>query len=112
EKITIQPNVEGYGPPDSKAPVYLRSNEGGITLKYGAHKGRLLMPVFVMPGYTTNKRWDYGDDFPYRYILGMYSDDGGRNWEMGGPVESGTAEGALAELSNGDIYYNSRSHMS
>lgn len=112
EEIIVLPNAEGYGSPDSKAPAYLISNEGGITLRHGDHKGRLIMPVYVLPGYVTGERWDYGDDFPYRYNTAWYSDDGGRTWEMGGPVQSGTGEGALAELSNGDIYYNSRSHMS
>jgi len=42
----------------------------------------------------------------------MYSDDGGKTWQVGEPVQSGTGEGTLAELSDGRIYYNSRSHMS
>jgi len=40
------------------------------------------------------------------------SEDGGKTWQTSGPVQSGTGEGTLAELSDGSIYYNSRSHMS
>lgn len=43
--------------------------------------------------------------------MAIYSDDGGATWQASGPVQSGTGEGTLAELSNGTIYYNSRSHL-
>jgi sialidase-1 len=38
-------------------------------------------------------------------------DDGGKTWQTSGPVQSGTGEGTLAELSTGAIYYNSRCHL-
>jgi sialidase-1 len=50
--------------------------------------------------------------WPYHYNTAIYSDDRGKTWQTSGPVQSGTGEGTLAELSNGNIYYNSRSHMS
>ena len=83
-------------------------SESGITLLYGKHKGRLLMPARVQPPEGNNdQEW-----WPYNYNTAIYSDDGGRSWHTSAPVQSGTGEGTLAELSTGDIYYNSRSHMS
>jgi len=50
--------------------------------------------------------------WPYHYNTAIYSDDRGQTWQTSAPVQSGTGEGTLAELSDGKIYYNSRSHMS
>ena len=47
----------------------------------------------------------------YHYNTSMFSDDHGATWQVGEPVQSGTGEGTLAELSDGRIYYNSRCHM-
>jgi len=41
----------------------------------------------------------------------VLTDDSGKTWQTGYPVQSGTGEGTLAELSDGRIYYNSRCHM-
>jgi sialidase-1 len=71
--------------------------EHGITLRHGEHKGRLLRParVYQSPAYNT----------------AIYSDDGGKTWRCSGPFPlSGTGEGAIAELSNGHLYYSSRKH--
>jgi sialidase-1 len=107
ETITINPNPYGHGTPDG-IPVETSCSESGITLQYGERAGRLLMPGRVMPPKGTNdQEW-----WPYHYNTSLYSDDGGKTWQTSGPVQSGTGEGALAEMSNGDIYYNSRSHMS
>jgi sialidase-1 len=81
-------------------------SESGITLRHGEHRGRLLMPARVWP-WNSNAR----EHWPYHYNCAIYSDDGGRTWQTSGPVETGTGEGTLAELSDGEIYYNSRSHM-
>ena len=71
--------------------------EHGITLLHGKHKGRLLRPtrVYKSPAYNN----------------AIYSDDGGKTWHCSGafPIE-GTGEGAVAELSNGHVYYSSRNH--
>jgi sialidase-1 len=43
----------------------------------------------------------------------MYSDDGGKTWQTSEPFPAyGTGEAAIAELSDGRIYYNSRRHLS
>lgn len=69
----------------------------GITLRHGEHKGRILRPtrVYKAPAYNS----------------AIYSDDGGKTWLASGtfPI-MGTGEGAVAELSNGHIYYTSRHH--
>jgi sialidase-1 len=82
--------------------------DSGITLRHGKHKGRLLLPARVYPpGMDNSLRWR-----AYIYNSAMYSDDGGRSWQTSTPFPVlGTGEAALAELSNGRIYYNSREHM-
>jgi len=107
EAIVLKANDAGHGTPDG-VPVDVTCSESGITLQFGKHKGRLLMPGRICPpdGGTDQKYW------PYHYNTAIYSDDGGKTWQTSGPVQSGTGEGTLAELSNGTVYYNSRSHMS
>ncbi len=106
EEIVIKPNAVGHGTPDG-IPVQTTCSESGVTLRYGKHKGRLLMPARIQPPKGNNdQEW-----WPYNHNTAIYSDDGGRTWQTSGPVQSGTGEGTLAELSNGSIYYNSRSHM-
>jgi len=106
EAITVKPNAVGHGSPD-RVPANTGASESGLTLRHGKHKGRLLMPARVQPPKGNNdQEW-----WPYNYNCAIYSDDGGKTWQTSGPVQSGTGEGTLAELSNGHIYYNSRCHM-
>ena len=107
EEIKISPNPMGHGALDG-VPAQTSCSESGITLRYGKQKGRLLMPARVQPPEGNNgQEW-----WPYNYNTAIFSDDGGKTWQTSGPVQSGTGEGTLAELSTGSIYYNSRSHMS
>jgi sialidase-1 len=107
EEIVVKPNVMGHGSRDG-VPAHTAASESGITLLHGKHKGRLLMPARLQPPKGNNdQEW-----WPYNYNAAIYSDDGGKTWQTSGPVQSGTGEGTLAELSGGPIYYNSRSHMS
>ena len=106
ETIVIKPNAVGHGTPRG-VPVGLGASEAGITLKAGKHKGRLLMPARIQPPKGSNAQ----EYWPYNYNTAIYSDDRGRTWQTSGPVQSGTGEGTLAELSDGRIYYNSRCHM-
>jgi sialidase-1 len=48
----------------------------------------------------------------YNYNTALFSDDGGKTWHVSDGIMTGTGEAALTELSDGRIYYNSRSHMS
>ncbi len=80
-------------------------NEHGITLRHGEHKGRLLRPSRWYAGKNERERW------PDHYTNAIYSDDGGKTWHTSDPFpENGTGEAAVAELSDGRIYYNSRVH--
>jgi len=107
ETIVVKPNPLGHGGPGA-VPVQTTCSESGVTLQFGKHKGRLLMPARVQPPRGNNdQEW-----WPYNYNTAIYSDDGGQTWQTSAPVQSGTGEGTLAEVSTGSIYYNSRSHMS
>ena len=106
EEIVVKPNDIGHGSPDG-LPALTNCSESGITVQHGEHRGRLLMPARIQPPHGDNdQEW-----WPYNYNTAIYSDDGGRTWQTSGPVQSGTGEGTLAELSDGRIYYNSRCHM-
>ncbi|MHC4352759.1 MAG: exo-alpha-sialidase, partial [Planctomycetota bacterium] len=106
EEIVVKPDAVGHGTPDGIG-VQTSCSESGITLRHGEHKGRLLMPARIQPPDGSNdQEW-----WPYNHNTAIYSDDGGKTWQTSGPVQSGTGEGTLAELSNGNIYYNSRCHM-
>lgn len=107
ESIVVKPNAHGHGTPGG-IPTDTNCSESGVTLQHGEYKGRLLMPSRVMaPTASNDQEW-----WPYHYNTSIYSDDHGRTWQTSAPLQSGTGEGTLAEMSNGDIYYNSRSHMS
>ena len=107
QEIKVKSNALGHGSRE-KVAASTGCSESGITLRYGKHKGRLLMPARIASPNGTNAQ----EIWPYHYNTAIYSDDRGKTWQTSGPVQSGTGEGTLAELSNGNIYYNSRSHMS
>jgi hypothetical protein len=90
-------------------PSSVSCMQPGITLMYGKHKGRLIMPARIMgPKASNDVEWR-----PYHYSTALYSDDGGKNWQTSKPFPVlGTGEAALAEISDGSILYNSREHMS
>ncbi|NLF73551.1 MAG: exo-alpha-sialidase [Candidatus Anammoximicrobium sp.] len=107
EGIVVKPNPLGHGGAGA-VPVQTTCSESGLTLQFGKHKGRLIMPARVQPPRGNNdQEW-----WPYNYNTAIYSDDRGQTWQTSAPVQSGTGEGTLAEVSTGSIYYNSRSHMS
>jgi sialidase-1 len=104
EDIVIKPDVNGW----LSAPN--NACDPGVTLRYGKKKGRLLVPSRVM--------WDYlnksggAEIFAKHYSNAIYSDDGGKTWMPSAPFPlGGTGEAGLAELRDGRIYYNSRTHM-
>jgi sialidase-1 len=77
----------------------------GVTLKYGEKKGRLLMAARVFVEYDNQGQYDQ------HYSTALYSDDHGKSWHPSAPFPfNGTGEANLTELSDGRIYYNSRSH--
>ena len=107
EDIIINPNAMGHGAPGN-SPINIGAMSAGITLKYGEHKGRLLQPGRVQPPAGNNAQ----EYWMYNYNTSMYSDDRGKTWQISDGIMTGTGEVTLAELSDGRVYYNSRSHMS
>lgn len=106
EEITFKPNLAGHGTPQN-LPVGVSCSESGITLKHGKHNGRLVMPGRIMPPNGDNAQ----EIWQYHYNTSILSDDGGKTWQVGEPIMTGTGEGTLAEISDGRVYYNSRMHM-
>ena len=107
EDIKVLPDGFGHGSPE-RSPLSVGAMQPGITLKYGGHKGRLLMPGRISGPESSNAVvWR-----PYHYNSAMYSDDGGKTWQVSRPFPVlGTGEAALAEVSDGRILYSSREHM-
>lgn len=97
-EVEIAPDSRGNTPA-------MHMNEHGITLRRGAHRGRILRPARWY-GRTNNR-----EEWPEHYTTAIYSDDGGANWRTSEPFPAfGTGEAVVAELSDGRIYYNSRRH--
>ncbi len=83
--------------------------EHGITLRHGPHKGRLIMYAAMRPHSTVHPSDRISDDIIRACAL--YSDDGGATWRVSDFLPEGyTEEAAIAELHDGRLYYNSRSH--
>lgn len=100
EEITISPDENGNVPS-------MHMNESGITLRHGSKAGRLIRPTRYYGDGNDREYWDS------HYTNAIYSDDGGKTWQTSEPFPAnGTGEAALAELSDGQIYYNSRRHHS
>lgn len=95
---------DGFG----LVPSSVGCMQPGITLMFGKHKGRLLMPARIQgPEGSNEVPWR-----PYHYSTAIYSDDGGASWQTSKPFPVlGTGEAALVEISDGSILYNSREHM-
>lgn len=99
EPVTIRPDGKGRMPS-------MHMNEHGITLRHGVHKGRLIRPSrYYGKGNRPESIW------PTHFTNAIYSDDGGKTWRTSEPFpEKGTGEAAIAELSDGSLYYNTRRH--
>ena len=79
----------------------------GIQLRHGPHAGRLVCPSRTQAGQYAN--WDELRVNVYNNAL--LSDDHGKTWRVSGPVQLGTGEGALVELGDGTLVYNSRAYF-
>lgn len=85
----------------------MHMNEHGITLLFGEMKGRLIRPTRFYGDGNEREYWEN------HYTNAIYSDDGGKTWQTSAPFPArGTGEAAIAELSDGTLYYNSRRHLS
>ncbi|HEY4416504.1 MAG TPA: sialidase family protein [Verrucomicrobiae bacterium] len=79
----------------------------GLQLQHGAHKNRIIIPFNEGP-------------FGQWNVLAVFSDDGGKNWELGEPAPGGCVTNAagkitslvnevqMVELSDGSVMLNSR----
>lgn len=67
----------------------------GIQLRRGAHKGRMVIPC------------DHTDKSGYVSHV-IYSDDHGKNWQLGGSVSGGCNECQVVELADGTLMLNMR----
>lgn len=104
EREEIEMHPDGFGLTVSSVGAM----QTGITLSFGKHRGRLIMPGRIMgPKGSNDVKWR-----AYHYSTAIYSDDGGATWITSKPFPVlGTGEAALAEISDGSIIYNSREHM-
>lgn len=98
--------IESVIKPDTNGNVpSMHMNEAGITLRHGSRAGRLIRAARHYAGRNHRSKW------PEHYTTAIYSDDGGETWNTSKPfAEMGTGEAAIAELSDGRLYYNSRAH--
>ncbi len=97
-QVVIKPDTNGNVPS-------MHMNEAGITLRHGKHAGRIIRAARHYAGRNHRSKW------PEHYTTAIYSDDGGKTWNTSKPfAEMGTGEAAVAELSDGRLYYNSRAH--
>ena len=96
--VEIKPDVNGD-------VLSMHMNEHGITLRHGEHAGRIIRAARNYAGGNDESNW------PEMYTSAIYSDDSGKIWHASAPFPAfGTGEAAMAELSDGSIYYNSRRH--
>ncbi len=67
--------------------------------------GRLVVPCDHIVGV----HFDRGRDPYHSHVI--YSDDRGATWQLGGKVEVGTNECAVAQLEDGSLYMNCRNYV-
>jgi sialidase-1 len=104
---SVQARPDGFGNiPD---PGSCAAMQCGITLAFGEHKGRLIMPARVMGPKQLQRRPVAALPLQHRALQRRRRR--GLADQQAVPV-LGTGEAALAELSDGSILYNSREHMS
>ena len=79
----------------------------GITLRSGAHKGRLVLPALVWTGRRSDKGNTVGEGQWGSCVV--YSDDRGMTWQTGGLAGPGrTNEACVVETVEGRLYLNCR----
>lgn len=88
--------------------LHANASEGGLTLRHGPYRGRLIVSATFRPLAKEHP----SDRKPVDgiYSCAIYSDDGGATWQVSGLFpEATTEEAAIAELGDGRLYFNSRS---
>lgn len=100
QPVVCKPNSLGY-------VGFTHGSGPGIQLRHGPHAGRLLCPA----RYKTDHYTTIDELQTYGFNNAIYSDDHGLTWSSSEPVQPGTGEGALCELPDGSILYNSRAYF-
>jgi len=77
-------------------------HDPGIVLQSDKYKGRFILPARI----TKGKKFDWNNMFNGVLI----SDDNGKKWKAGGLTQSHVGEACVVELSDGQVYLNSRNH--
>ncbi|MBI3881930.1 MAG: exo-alpha-sialidase [Verrucomicrobia bacterium] len=72
----------------------------GIQLTRGAHKGRLVIP-------SDHKRTLSGKQLEFNSHM-MFSDDGGKSWQISAPISAGGNECQVIERADGSLLVNTR----
>lgn len=82
----------------------------GIQIKHGPHKGRLVIPCDH--SYTDPKGNLRGGQYEYGSHV-IYSDDHGKNWQLGGTIRPKVNECQVVEVAdgNGTLIMNMRSYF-
>ncbi|MBR5743659.1 MAG: exo-alpha-sialidase, partial [Clostridia bacterium] len=106
-KISILPNPAVTAGFILGSAGFSHGSGAGVTLKYGEHRGRLLIPA----RFSLHPVDDWKDLRTGSSNTVIWSDDHGLSFQTGGIVEPGTGEGTLAELPDGRIYFNSRAYF-
>lgn len=107
--INTRVGWDGLGDRDDGYWMRTGHGESGITLKYGEKKGRIIMYAAFRP--HSKKHPQQRDPVNASYSCAIYSDDGGSTWQVSSFFpKSYTEVAGLAELQDGRIYYNARSH--
>ena len=76
----------------------------GIQLRFGAHRGRLVVPVrCYCPEMDPSPH-----DWQYQTNAVLYSDDGGLTWIPGARTDAYLGECVIAERADGTLYMNQR----
>ncbi len=95
---------------ESSYRLLICSFQTGITLHRGEYRGRLLLPAGMRPVDEAHS----SDREPGCANVGfvLYSDDSGKTWKASGffPDIYTSQEAAVAELSDGRVYYQARSN--
>ncbi len=103
ERAVLFQEEEGWMPSGT-------GSENGITLQFGEHAGRLLVPTTRVLTHWDPTMGPRERRALYYHTMAIFSDDGGKTWHSSGPFpRPGTYEGSLAELSDGRVLYSSRS---
>lgn len=90
--------------------LHANASEAGITLRHNKYRGRLIVTATYRPHALEHPSDRKPQDAIYS--CAFYSDDRGKTWHISQLFPEGyTEEAGLVELSDGRLYFNSRSHF-